>query len=205
MGPLSDAPAPANPEELGARLERYRQLRANVRRRRTAYIIIIILAITVLVMSIVDIAFVDSKLKWLGVFPAYAILLILAILLLFSRKRHMMELEELRQLERSLLQCPDCMNVFRFGSIRWREHKKSAFSCPVCGVYSKLPGPDTPPVEAYVPAGSIRELDYRCTNCSEEFAIGTFEGTPLHQVKFRACPNCEQKGFIERVASIKAV
>jgi hypothetical protein len=189
----------ARAADLAARIERYKQLHANVKRRRGFYVLFIVLVLAVLALSIVDILFLGSKLKWLGVFPAYGLLLVLAILLLFSRKKHREELEELRALERSLLQCPDCLNIFRFGSVNWAQHKKAAFSCPVCGVYSALPGPGTPPVEAFLPSGEVSEVEYSCGNCGEEFAIGTFTGTPLHQVQFRSCPNCEQKGHIRLV------
>lgn len=191
--------------DLASRVDRYKSLKANVRRRRAAYVAFIFLAIGLIALTLVDILMLSSGLKWIVVFPAWAVLIIIAIILLFSGKKHAETLEELRRLERSLLQCPDCQNVFRFGAVRWQDHKQAAFSCPICGVYSKLPGPDTPAVEAYVPEGEVRELDYRCKNCGEEFAIGTFARTPLHEVRFRACPNCEQKGFIERVGHLDAV
>ncbi|HEX2065219.1 MAG TPA: hypothetical protein VHI93_00250, partial [Candidatus Thermoplasmatota archaeon] len=34
-------------------------------------------------------------------------------------------------------------------------------------------------------------------NCNEALAVGTFGETPLHLVRFRACPNCGEKGYIE--------
>lgn len=206
---MSDEPAATEAAarreaDLAARVERYKSLRANVRRRRVAYVTIIFLAIAVIVLTLVDILLLSSALKWIAVFPAWLILFVWAVLLLFSTKRQKEDLAEMRRLERSLLQCPSCTNIFRFGAVRWQDHKQSAFSCPICGSYSRLPGPDTPPVEAYLPEGEVRELDYRCGNCGEEFAIGTFTGTPLHEVRFRACPNCEEKGHIERVNAISA-
>ena len=201
---FTEVPAGEAPQTLGEKMERYRKLRANVRRRRTFYVLFILLTIGVLALTIVDILYLDSQLKWIGVFPAYGLLFILAIILLFSRSVHEEELAEMRALERSLLECPDCKNVFRFGSLHWSELKAASFSCPVCGVYSQLPGPDTPPVEAYIPAGEVRDLAYKCDNCNEQFSIGTYVGTPLHEVSFRTCPKCQQKGHIQRMGATPA-
>lgn len=186
------------------RMARYRRLRANVRRRRRLYGFVMVLVLAVLVFTLVDIFVLDAGFGMTVVLPAYIALFVIALLLLISRGRHAAEVEEIKRLERSLLQCPDCENIFRFGSVHWHDHKLSAFSCPVCGVYSKLPPLGSPPVEAFVPESEVRELDYRCGNCREEFVVGTFTGTPLHEVKFRTCPNCEKKGFIERVGSSSA-
>jgi hypothetical protein len=179
------------------RMERYKSLRANVRRRRIGYALFILFALAVFATSILDIVLLDDMLKLTLVFPLYAVLFVLAIVLLFSRRNQAQDLQELRSLEKTLLQCPDCQNVFQYGQIRFHDRKKTAFSCPVCGVYSQLPDPTAEPVKALRPTGPFRELQYRCNNCNEALAVGTFGETPLHLVRFRACPNCGEKGFIE--------
>jgi Zn finger protein HypA/HybF involved in hydrogenase expression len=176
---------------------KYRHLRANVRRRRVGYALFILFAIGVFATSIVDIVVLEDKLKLVLVFPLYAVLFVLAVLLLFSRRSQLEDLQELRSLAKTLLQCPDCQNVFQYGQIRFHDRRKTAFSCPVCGVYSQLPDPTAEPVKALRPSGAFRELQYRCNNCNEALAVGTFGETPLHLVRFRACPNCGEKGFIE--------
>jgi Zn finger protein HypA/HybF involved in hydrogenase expression len=184
--------------ELAAaeRMERYRHLRANVRRRRMGYALFILFALAVFATSIVDIVFLSQALMPY-VFALYGVLLVLAIVLLFSRRSQHEDLQEMRSLEKALLQCPDCQNVFQYGQIRFHDRRKTAFSCPVCGVYSQLPDPTAQPVKALRPNGSFHELQYRCNNCNEALAVGTFGETPLHLVRFRACPNCGEKGFIE--------
>lgn len=179
------------------RYARYRNLRANVRRRRVFYLLFILFSIAVFATSIVDILYLDSALKLVVVFPLYGLLFLLAILLLFSRRRQAKDLKALRDLEKTLLQCPDCKNVFQYGQIRFHDRKSTAFSCPVCGVFSQLPDSDTEPVKVLRPVGPVRELQYHCNNCNEDLAIGTFAGTPLHEVRFRACPHCGEKGFVE--------
>ncbi|MEA3204095.1 MAG: hypothetical protein QOI63_1775 [Thermoplasmata archaeon] len=193
MGRLSER------SELAAaeRVARYKHLRANVRRRRVGYALFILFAIGVFATSIIDIVALDDALKLPLVFPLYGVLFVLAIVLLFSRRSQHEDLQELRSLEKTLLQCPDCQNVFQYGQIRFHDRKKTAFSCPVCGVYSQLPDPTAPLVKALRPSGAFRELQYRCNNCNEALAVGTFGETPLHLVRFRACPNCGEKGFIE--------
>lgn len=179
------------------RYARYQHLRANVRRRRIGYALFILFAIAVFATSIVDIVALKDVLKWTVVFPAYLVLFVLAIVFLFSRAAQARDLAELRALAKTLLQCPDCTNVFQYGQIRLADRKKTAFSCPICGVYSSLPDPNAEPVKALRPTGPFRELQYHCNNCNEALVVGTFGATPLHLVRFRACPNCGEKGFIE--------
>ena len=183
-------------EMAAARYARYKHLRANVRRRRMGYALFILFAIGVFATSIADIVILNDLLLPY-VFAGYAVLFVLAVILLFSRGSHLEDLEELRALEKTLLQCPDCTSVFQYGQIRLHDRRKTAFSCPVCGVFSQLPDPTSPPVKALRPTGAFRELQYRCNNCNEALAIGTFGETPLHLVRFRACPNCGEKGFVE--------
>lgn len=198
MGRLSrEEREAARARTLEERAARYRHLRANVRRRRIGYALFILFALAVFATSIVDIVALSDALKFTLVFPLYAVLFVLAIILLFSRKSHYEDLQELRALEKTLLQCPDCQNVFQYGQIRFHDRRKTAFSCPVCGVYSQLPDPTAQPVKALRPAGPFRELQYRCNNCNEALAVGTFGEVPLHLVRFRACPNCGEKGFVE--------
>lgn len=184
----------ADPAE---RYAKYRHLRANVRRRRIAYALFILFAIATFATSIVDIVALDDLLQYTVVFPLYAVLFVLAIVLLFSRRSQEADLAEMRELAKTLLQCPDCQNVFQYGQIRFHDRRKTAFSCPICGVYSQLPDPAAEPVKALRPSGAFRELQYRCNNCNEALAVGTFGDTPLHLVRFRACPSCGEKGFIE--------
>ncbi|HUR61505.1 MAG TPA: hypothetical protein VM286_03980 [Candidatus Thermoplasmatota archaeon] len=179
------------------RYARYQHLRANVRRRRMGYALFILFAIAVFATSIVDIVVLKDVLKLTVVFPAYAILFVLAIVLLFSRSQQLQDLAELRALAKTLLQCPDCLNVFQYGQIRLADRKKTAFSCPLCGVYSQLPDPNAEPVKALRPSGPFREMQYHCNNCNEALVVGTFGNVPQHLVRFRACPNCGEKGFIQ--------
>lgn len=176
---------------------KYRHLRANVRRRRVGYALFILFALATFATSIVDIVLLDDLLQYTLVFPLYGVLFVLAILLLFSRRSQAEDLQEMRALAKTLLQCPDCLNVFQYGQIRFHDRRKTAFSCPVCGVYSQLPDPAAEPVKAVRPVGEFHELQYRCNNCNEALAVGTFGETPLHLVRFRACPNCGEKGYIE--------
>lgn len=188
-------------EKSEAKAARLAQLRANVSRRRVAYVLFILLAIGVFALSIVDIVYLDSKLEFILVFPLYVLLFVLAIILLFSRRRQQEDIAEIRDLERALLQCPDCKNVFQYGAINFHDANKTAFSCPVCGVFSALPDPDQEPVKVLRPEGDFREIQYHCNNCTEDLAVGTFGETPLHLVRFRACPHCSEKGHIVRIAT----
>jgi Zn finger protein HypA/HybF involved in hydrogenase expression len=197
VGGLKQDVAAANEAKQALLHERYRHLRANVRRRRMGYGLFILFALAVFATSIVDIVYLKDALKLTLVFPLYAVLFIMAIVLLFSRANQNADLQELRSLAKTLLQCPDCTNVFQYGQIRFHDRKKTAFSCPVCGVYSQLPDPTAEPVKALRPSGAFHELQYRCNNCNEALAVGTFGQTPLHLVRFRACPNCGEKGFVQ--------
>ncbi|MES2153804.1 MAG: hypothetical protein V4510_01570 [bacterium] len=204
---------------------KHSHLRANVKRRRGLYALIIFLALVAIAVAIVDIlvlrgdkdpatlASSDRTIEY-AVYGILALLFIWAIILFLSRRSGDEQttvetttetVEEMRarlELERSLMQCPDCKSVFQFGEAHFRDNKRTAFSCPVCGVYSRLPDPAMEPVKVLRPEGEFKELQYHCTNCDEDLAVGTFGETPLHLVRFRACPSCGERGFIERIGSV---
>jgi Zn finger protein HypA/HybF involved in hydrogenase expression len=191
---------------------RHAHLRANVRRRRGLYALILFLAIVTVAVAIVDIAILrkdppaDRYIEY-AVYGTLAFLFLWAFLLLFSRRSGAPAAapteealpEEPRDMSRALLQCPDCKAVFQYGAVHFTDAQQTAFSCPVCGVYSQLPDIDAEPVKVVRPEGEFKELQYHCNNCNEDLAVGTFGETPLHLVRFRACPSCGQKGHIERL------
>ena len=177
---------------------KYEHLRANVRRRRLAYKLFIFVSLLTLVLAVVDILYLDSLLQY-GVYGIFGLLFLWGVFLLFSRRRPQEELEEVHRLERTLLQCPDCKSVFQYGQVHFDKHQPGVFSCPVCGVYSRLPPPDAPAVKALAPEGNVKEFGYVCRNCGEEFRVGTYGEAPLHAVRFRTCPNCGEKNRVERI------
>jgi uncharacterized membrane protein YuzA (DUF378 family)/DNA-directed RNA polymerase subunit RPC12/RpoP len=188
---------------------KYRHRRANVRRRRAAYIWVILLALVVLAVAFADVAIIgkdfgvrtsSERTIEYAVYGLLGVLFLWAILMLFSRKRT--EQEEAivpHEMERTLLQCPECKSTFQFGEQHFTDNRRTAFSCPVCGAFGKLPDPGQEPVKVLRPEGDFKELHYHCTNCDEDIAVGTFGETPLHLVRFRACPHCGEKGYIERI------
>lgn len=185
----------AKQAERDEKLRRYAQLRANVRRRRGWYVAFILLALAVFLATVADIVFNDSDLKWY-LLPAYVVLFILGILLLFSRKRHLQEVNEIKAIERAWLQCGTCSSVFQFGSESFLSRRRVGFTCPVCGDESALPLPGTNPVERELPPGRLEEDNYVCTSCKEDIVVGVYGGRP-REVDFRACPKCGVKGQIK--------
>jgi len=189
---------------------KYRHLKANVRRRRAAYIWVLILTLVVLAVAFADVMFLgggyphasDDPMRFVeyAVYGLLGFLFLWAFFMLFSGKRPVEEEAVVqRDMERTLLQCPECKSTFQFGEQHFVDNKRTAFSCPVCGAFGKLPDPYQEPVKVLRPEGEFRELHYHCTNCNEDIAVGTFGETPLHLVRFRACPHCGQKGYIERI------
>ena len=179
---------------LAGKWERYNQLRANVRRRRAAYGIIITLAILVFLATAGDIIFNDSGLKW-PLLAAYVALFVWGLVLLFSRRRHLQEVAELEAMQRTYLECEHCNSVFQFGELRFGERKRIGFSCPVCGDESALPGPGAVPVERVLPEAQVVEATYSCGNCTEQIVVGTFGAAPVES-RFRACPRCGVPGRV---------
>lgn len=195
----ADAPeTTAKPEGYA----KYKHLRANVRRRRAWYGTLILLSIVVLAVSIVDIGFVDSAMEY-GVYGAYAFLFLIAILMLISRSRKEEVVEEglpqPKEMDHILLQCPSCENNFEYAQPDFASHKEVSISCPVCGVFSKLPGLNMEPVKVLTPDGPYKELRYRDSTTGDEIAVGTYGETPLNLVRFRASPVSGEKGVIERL------
>jgi len=184
----------AEEDRLGAKMERYRELRANVRRRRVAYGLIITLAILTFLGTAADIVFNDSDFQWY-LLPVYAVLIVWGIILLFSRRRHLQEVMELEAMHRTYLECEKCNSVFQFGELRFGDRKRVGFSCPVCGEDSALPTPGAAPVERILPEANVIETTYACGNCSEQIVVGTFGMTP-RESRFRACPSCGVRGQV---------
>lgn len=194
--------APVVPDEPTQEREvagyaRYRHLKANVKRRRTLYVLLIVLSVVTLGFAAVDILFLGSAAKF-AVLGAFVVEIIWAILMLISTHRGREELAEIDRLQRTLLQCPDCKNVFQYGEIHFDDHQKAAFTCPVCGAYGALPDPGAAPVKAVVPEGDLKVKHYVCTNCKEEIEVGTYGDQPLYDVRFRSCPRCGQAKFIQK-------
>lgn len=185
---------PAPDPTMEERLARYRQLRANVRRRRVAYGFIIVLAIVTFLATAWDIIFNESAFQWF-LLPVYVVLLLWGLLLLISRRRHLEEVAELEAMHRTYLECEACNSVFQFGELRFGDRKRVGFSCPVCGEDSALPTPGATPVERVLPEANVIETTYACGNCSEQIVVGTFGQTPRAS-RFRACPRCGVAGQV---------
>lgn len=180
--------------ERDEKLARYKRLRANVRRRRVFYWFLILLAIATLVATLWDIIFNDSDWQWF-LLPVYVALFILGIFALISRKRHLEEVNEIKALERTWLECDNCRSVFQFGQEALNARRHVGFTCPVCGDESALPLPGAEPVERSLPPGRLEEVNYLCGNCKEDIVIGVYGGRP-RDVDFRACPKCGVTGQI---------
>ena len=178
--------------ERDAKLARYKQLRANVRRRRVFYGLLILFAILTFAATVWDIVFNDSDLKWF-LLPVYIVLFILGIFALISRRRHLEEINEIKALERTWLECDNCRSVFQFGSESFLSRRRVGFTCPVCGDESALPLPGAERVERPLPSGSLHEISYLCGHCKEDIVVGVYGGRP-RDVDFRACPRGGEPG-----------
>jgi len=190
---------------------KYRHLKANVRRRRAAYVWVMLLALVVLAGAFAYALFSGKDPgQWSGsdfyapyaIYAVLGVLFLWALLMFFSGKRTVVEEAVMpKDMERTLMQCPECKSVFQYGELHFTDNKRTAFSCPVCGAFGRLPDPMQEPVKVLRPEGEFKQLQYHCTNCNEDIEVGTFGDTPLHLVRFRACPHCGQKGYIERIAA----
>jgi hypothetical protein len=180
--------------ERDAKMDRYRRLRANVRRRRVFYWLLILLALATLAATVWDILFNESDFQWY-LLPVYAALFLFAILALISRRRHLEEVNEIKALERTWLECDNCRSVFQFGQESFNSRRRVGFTCPVCGDESALPLPGAEPVERGLPPGRLEEANYLCGSCKEDIVIGVYGGRP-RDVDFRACPRCGVTGQV---------
>lgn len=184
------------------RAAKYAHLRANVPLRRTGYGWFIFLAITIFLVSVADIVFLDSMLKW-GVIGVLAVILIWAIILLFSRRWKEVEegddFDEVDYQENGdYLRCRTCYHVFRFDMDHvtddHREHV--AFNCPECGAMGNLPAANMPKVNAPVPGGDIHATDFSCGACEAHWTVGAIGHDGKADVGFEACPHCGGKDQI---------
>ena len=136
--------------EREARLARYRTLRANVRRRRAAYVLLLLLAIAVLAATVWDMVFNAADLKWL-LLPGYPVPVVLGVLALVSRRRHLEEVNELAELRRVFLEDPGSGDIFELTSSRLEALQGAELSSPTTGEFFRVPPLDTPPLERAFP------------------------------------------------------
>lgn len=184
----------AKAQSQAPKWERYNQLRANIRRRRIAYVVALVLGILVFLATVWDMVFNAAEFKWY-LLPAFALIVLWEVILLFSRQRHLQEVAELEAMHRTYLECDACRSVFQFGALRLKDRRKVAFSCPVCNEDSLLPPPDASPVERVLPEANVQELTYACRNCNEQMVVGTFGSRPK-DTSFEACPRCGVGGQV---------
>lgn len=190
------------PKEAG--LEKYQHLRADVPKRRKAYGWFIALAILVFIVSLVDILFLDQLLFW-GVIAAYAILIVWAFFLLFSRRGE----ERMRQAtatDRDYLRCGTCRHVFAFDMQHLHDPRKPVvFTCPECGTPGRLPDTEKGAAPAAIPGGGSFGPRFLCENCGERWSVSALGHDPKSDVHFEACPHCGDEDSMRMVVEDRPV
>ena len=163
------------------KMARYRQLRANVRRRRAAYVLLLLLGIAVLVATVWDMTFNAADLKW-PLLACYVVLLILCILALISRRRHLEEVNELAELRRVFLEDPGTGDIFELGSSKLEALQGMELSSPTTGAFYKVPNLNAQPIERNFPAGT--PIPRRFQQDGIDVEVATY-GTEPRNVQFR--------------------
>lgn len=171
----------AKDAEKAAHFARYKQLRANVGRRRFFYGLFIVLAIGVFAGSLWDILYNDSDFM-LYVFGAYALIFLWGIILLFSRRKHLEEVEELWDLERLFLEDPGTGEVFQLSASKLPDLVGVEFSSPVSGQFYKMPALESKQVERVLPQGEPRTKNFKFGEVEGE--VATFGKDPA-DITFR--------------------
>jgi len=162
------------------------------------YTIMIILSFIVFLITLWDV--IDEK-QWLaGVSISYAILLILTIVLLVTRKKTKpIESKDIvEEFEKTLegklyhFKCPNCDGIFAIKKSKHNNKKPFTLTCPDCGTVGKISS--SPPVIVEEISGQKSEnIKFKCKNCGERVSIWA-EGTDLFQnIQIYSCPYCGEK------------
>ncbi len=171
--------------------DKYAQYRANVKRRRTAYLWFIIAVAVVFLVSVADIIWLDSVLKY-GVYAAIVVLFIWAIVLLFSRK-----LSDAWNVGEVVLSCPNCENAFLYAAGHADNKGNARMTCPICEHVADLPVSKDQVREMNIPTGDRFDHAYHCTHCDENIVVSTL-GSKAHDVQFDACPHCGEHNSVRK-------
>jgi hypothetical protein len=171
--------------ELEAKLARYKQLRANVRRRRFAYGLFIVLDIVVIAATVWDILYNHSDFE-LYVFAAYGVLFLFGLILLFSRRKHLEEVAEMARLERVVLEDPSTGELFQLGASKLPDLVGLEFSSPATGRYYRMPALDSQRVERPAPDAAAVVKPFHYEGITGE--VATFGKEPA-DIKFRKASN----------------
>jgi hypothetical protein len=163
---------------LAERMARYKQLRANVRRRRVMYGLFIVLAIAVFAGSIWDILYNSSDLM-VAVFVAYGVIFLWGLLLLFSRQRHLEEVEEMLALERVFMEDPATGEIFQLAASKLPALEGLEFSSPVSGQFFRMPSLSAKHVERVLPGGALQSKTFKHNGVEGEVATFGKEPKPV--------------------------
>jgi Zn finger protein HypA/HybF involved in hydrogenase expression len=168
------------------------QLRGDPQKRRRGLAWVLFLALVAFAVSVVDILLLDEAYK-LAVFATYAVLFVVGVLLLISRRMRKSE----RRTEVLDMRCAHCGSGFR-ANLSVPQPAEAAMSCPICGIYSRMPSPGSTPVAMELGEAPAKSTAYRCMHCNERLVIGTFGNSRHHEVLFQGCPHCGKEGWIRR-------
>jgi len=158
------------------------------------FIILVIISFWLTIFGLFDIIF--NKGWILYVFTSYALLIIIAIYLLFSgKKRKETLITPFEEFEKSLtgklfhFKCQNCNGIFAIKKSKGDNKKNIKMTCPDCGSIGIIP---TNPafVEEEIPEKKSAKANFRCDLCGEGITIWA-EGTDLFSnTQVFSCPFC---------------
>jgi predicted RNA-binding Zn-ribbon protein involved in translation (DUF1610 family) len=162
----------------------------------------IILSFLVFLISLWDV--IDEK-QWLaGVSISYAILLILTIVLLATRKKTAVSKDTVEEFEKTLegklchFKCPNCQGIFAIKKSSRNNKKPFTLTCPDCGTIGKISS-SPPVIVEEIPEQKSENIKFKCKSCGERVSIWA-EGTDLVQdIQIYSCPYCGEKQSMKNI------
>lgn len=166
------------------------------------FIILILSALWVMILSIYDILF--NKAWTNTIIAAYALIIILFFILLFLRFSKTMIIEEtIEEFEKTLkgglfhFKCPSCCGIFAIKKSRSNDKKPFNLTCPDCGLIGHIPS-EPQVVEEEIPEKKSMGVNFKCKNCGEGVTIWA-EGQELYQeLNVLNCPFCGLNNAMEK-------
>lgn len=159
-------------------------------------IIFIVIGLCLLIFSFYDIVYNMGLI--IVAIPAYAVLILLMIYLIFRKSKTKIvpiEMDVVEEFEKTLkgglyhFKCPTCRGFFAIKKSRGDNKKYVKMTCPDCGAVGVI-SPKPASIEDVIPEKKSIKANFKCEICNEGLTIWA-EGTDLYKkLHVYSCPYC---------------
>ena len=172
------------------------------RRGTGIFLLLMLLSFWILFFSFWDI--INDKGWILPVIGAYAVVLILSIILIILSLKSPTTEGTIEEFEKTLkgklyhFKCPDCEGIFAIKKSKRNNKKPFKMNCPDCGRVATIP-PTPKRIEGEIPEKKSVNVNFKCNSCGEGVTVWA-EGAELcPDVDVYSCPYCGIENNMKRI------